>query len=154
MKIKVITISGNENSPGEKLSDEYIRRVQHYIPAEKISLKTSLKKNISDQKKEDAASVLKQRKENEELILLDESGKEFSSIEFAEFLRKKMNASKNLCFVIGSAYGFDEELKKKSSLMISLSRMTLPHQLAQVIFTEQLYRAFTILRNEKYHRGE
>jgi len=154
MKIRVITISGNESPLINKISAEYFRRLQHYVKAEKISLKSSSKKNISEQKKEEAAAVLKQMKDNDELILLDESGIQFSSLEFADFLRKKMNASKNICFVIGSAYGFDDDLKKKASRLISLSKMTLPHQLAQLIFAEQIYRAFTILRNQKYHHGE
>jgi 23S rRNA (pseudouridine1915-N3)-methyltransferase len=144
MKIKVITISQRDESASADLFNEYIRRLKHYCTIEVIVLSSS------DQKKE-AADVLKKTSEDEELILLDEEGKELSSVGFSSWLQKKMSASRNLCFVIGSAYGFDETLKKKSTQMISLSRMTFPHQLAKVIFAEQLYRAFTILRNEKYH---
>ena len=143
MKIKVITISERDKSASTGLFAEYVRRLKHYCTIEAIALKSS-------GQKEEATAVLKKTSGDEELILLDEAGKEFSSVEFASWLQKKMNASRNLCFVIGSAYGFDETLKK-NALMISLSRMTLPHQLAKVVFAEQLYRAFTILRNEKYH---
>lgn len=101
--------------------------------------------------KEEAASVLHKTGSGFELILLEEHGKEFTSVQFADWLGRKMNASKNLCFVIGSAYGFDDSLKEKATQLISLSKMTLPHQLAKVVFIEQLYRAFTILKNEKYH---
>lgn len=104
-----------------------------------------------DQLQEEANSIQKKISGNEEVILLDRGGIEYSSEEFSAWLQKKLSASKNLCFIIGGAYGFHESLKKKNTTRISLSRMTLPHQLAKVIFAEQLYRAFTILRNEKYH---
>src|SRR4029079_14781700 len=97
--------------------------------------------------KEEATMIQNKTEQGYELILLDESGKEFSSIQFSEFLARKMNASKNICFVIGSAYGFHDDLKKKSVQLISLSKMTMPHQLAKVVFIEQLYRAYTILKN-------
>jgi len=144
MKIKVITISHSEEEASTNLINEYIKRLKHYSKIEITTLK-------STNQKEEAAAVMKKISADEELILLDERGKEFSSTEFSSWLQKKLNASKNLCFVIGSAYGFDDSLKKKSTMMISLSKMTLPHQLAKVIFAEQLYRAFTILKNEKYH---
>ena len=144
MKIKVVTISQRDESATTGLFAEYILRLKHYCTIEAIVLKSS-------SQKEEATVVLKKTSGDEELILLDEGGKDFSSVEFSSWLQKKLNASRNLCFVIGSAYGFDESLKKKSDMMISLSKMTLPHQLAKVIFAEQLYRAFTIIRNEKYH---
>jgi 23S rRNA (pseudouridine1915-N3)-methyltransferase len=143
MKIKLITISKNETAATEELFSEYLKRLKHYTSFEHIQLKPSTLK-------EEADLILKKADEHE-LILLDEHGKEFSTKEFSSFLQKKMNASKNICFVIGSAYGFDEELKKKNLTQIALSKMTMPHQLVKVIFIEQLYRAFTILKNEKYH---
>jgi len=144
MKIQLIIISKNDLKPVEELFSEYQKRLSHYTKLEVIRLKpTSLK--------EESQSIQSKTESGAELILLDETGKEFSSIQFSEFLNGKMNASKNISFVIGSAYGFDGELKKRATQMISLSKMTLPHQLAKVIFIEQLYRAFTILRNEKYH---
>ncbi|HYV94920.1 MAG TPA: 23S rRNA (pseudouridine(1915)-N(3))-methyltransferase RlmH [Chitinophagales bacterium] len=144
MKIRIITISQSKEPAATDLFSNYIKRLKHYCILETIALKSS-------NQKEEAAAVLKKISTDEELILLDETGKEFSSREFSSWLQKKLNGSKNLCFVIGSAYGFDESLKKKCSMMMTLSQMTLPHQLAKVLFAEQLYRAFTILRNEKYH---
>ena len=144
MKIRIITISQRDEPAGTDLFNNYLKRLKHYCTIEILALK-------STNPKDEAILVLKKMSGDEEMILLEESGKEFSSQEFSAWLQKKMNASKNLCFVIGSAYGFDSSLKEKSALMISLSQMTLPHQLAKVIFAEQLYRAFTILRNEKYH---
>ena len=144
MKIRLIIISHSKEPASANLFSDYIKRLKHYCILETIPIKSS-------NQKEEAVAVLKKVSAAEELILLDETGKEFSSVEFSSWLQKKLNASKNLSFVIGSAYGFDESLKKKSAMMISLSKMTLPHQLAKVIFAEQLYRAFTILRNEKYH---
>jgi 23S rRNA (pseudouridine1915-N3)-methyltransferase len=144
MKIRVITISHNEEAASANLFNNYINRLNHYSRIETSAVK-------STNQKEEAQAVLKKIAGDDELILLDERGKEFSSQEFSSWLQKKLNASKNLCFVIGSAYGFDDSLKKKCTMMISLSKMTLPHQLAKVVFAEQLYRAFTILKNEKYH---
>ena len=144
MKIRIIIISHRDEGAATDLFNDYLVRLKHYCTLEILALKSSTPKD-------EAVLVLKNISGNEEMILLEESGKEFSSQEFSGWLQKKMNASKNLCFVVGSAYGFDASLKKKSAMMISLSKMTLPHQLAKVIFAEQLYRAFTILRNEKYH---
>ncbi|MCY7410868.1 MAG: 23S rRNA (pseudouridine(1915)-N(3))-methyltransferase RlmH [Chitinophagales bacterium] len=144
MKIKLITISKNESAAVEELFTDYTKRLKHYTTLEIIQLKPS-------SLKDEATAILKKLSSDDELILLDEKGKEFTTVAFSSFLQKKMNASRNLCFVIGSAYGFDDDLKKKSSTLISLSKMTLPHLLAKVIFAEQLYRAFTVLKNEKYH---
>src|SRR6266446_4267262 len=115
MKIRIIIISHSEEEAPTKLFNDYIKRLKHYFTIETTALKSS-------NQKEEAAAVLKKISVDEELILLDERGKEFSSKEFSSWLQKKLNASKNLCFVIGSAYGFDESLKKKCSMMISLSK--------------------------------
>jgi 23S rRNA (pseudouridine1915-N3)-methyltransferase len=86
-------------------------------------------------------------------ILLDEKGKSFNSIQFSELINNKMITSKDLNFIIGGAYGFSEEVKKKANILLSLSNMTMPHHLARLVLVEQLYRAFTILKNEKYHNN-
>ena len=144
MKIRLIIISKSEANAAAELFSEYEGRLSHYTSMEVIRLKPA-------SLKEEAASVLHKTGSGFELILLEERGKEFTSVQFADWLGRKMNASKNLCFVIGSAYVFDDSLKEKATQLISLSKMTLPHQLAKVVFIEQLYRAFTILKNEKYH---
>lgn len=143
MKIALIIVSKREANAAEELFSEYFGRLSHYISINLLTIKPSTLK-------EEATTILK-KAAGFDLILLDESGTEFSSVQFSEFLNRKLSSSRNLCFVIGSAYGFDESLKKKAVHLISLSKMTLPHQLAKVIFIEQLYRAFTILKNEKYH---
>ncbi len=144
MKIKLIIISKNDLKAAEELFSEYTKRLKHYASLEVIRLKPS-------GLKEESEMIISKAEKGYELILLEETGKEFTSTQFSEFINRKMNASKNICFVIGSAYGFDHELKRKATQLVSLSKMTLPHQLAKVIFIEQLYRAFTILKNEKYH---
>lgn len=146
MKIRLIIVSKNEADAAEQLFSEYIKRLNHYAPVDVVRVKPATLK-------EEADAIRKKSGAGYELILLDESGKEFSSTKFAGLLSQKQNASTNLCFVIGSAYGFDDSLKKEARQLLSLSKMTLPHRLAKVVFIEQLYRAFTILRNEKYHHG-
>jgi 23S rRNA (pseudouridine1915-N3)-methyltransferase len=144
MKIRLATFSLREEPSVAVLFNEYLNRLKHYCTIEVLALKSSTQKGEAD-------TILKKISKRDELILLDEGGKEFTSKEFAVWLDKKLNASGNLFFVIGSAYGFHPSLLEKSSMKISLSRMTFPHLLAKVIFAEQLYRALTIIRNEKYH---
>ncbi len=151
MKIRIITIAKSEEANTSALFNDYLKRINHYISTEKIFIKASTQKDIAAQQKEEAMMVIKRMKASEEMILLDEAGREFTSVSFSLWIEKKMNTSVNLCFVIGASYGFDQMLKNESAASISLSKMTFPHQLAKVVFAEQLYRAFTILRNEKYH---
>ena len=140
-----------EEKEEASLFKSFSERINHYVSFEHISLKASKQSAVHDQLKEEAAAIQKKVNSGNDLVLLDSNGKQFSSVEFARWLQKKQNTSRDLVFVIGSAYGFDEALKKSAAEMISLSKMTFPHQLAKVMFAEQLYRAFTILRNEKYH---
>src|SRR4030095_2599884 len=127
--------------------------LNHYIQFETISLQSGKHLSPAQQKKNDATQLSKKNLPGEEVILLDEKGKEMTSVEFSALLKEKMNAGlKSLCFVIGGAYGFDESVYEGKS-MLSLSKMTLPHQLAKIFYIEQLYRAFTIIKNEKYHHG-
>jgi 23S rRNA (pseudouridine1915-N3)-methyltransferase len=111
-------------------------------------------KNLSEkqQKEKEGELILKQLQPTDELILLDEKGKDFRSLEFAKYLQKKMNSGiKQLVIVIGGPYGFSEEVYKKSNGKISLSKMTFSHQMIRLFVVEQLYRGFTILKNEPYH---
>jgi 23S rRNA (pseudouridine1915-N3)-methyltransferase len=102
----------------------------------------------------EAVNQLKAIESVDYLILLDENGKEHSSIEFSQFLQQRMNQGiRHLAFMVGGAYGFDEEIRKRANYQLSLSRMTFPHQLIRLLFMEQLYRGFTILRNEPYHHA-
>lgn len=129
----------------------YIERLSHYCKFNLVEVESGKGDGTQIRKKE-AESILKRVGGKDVLILLDEKGKEFSSVEFSKIVAHHQNIStKNLVFVIGGAYGFSEEVYKRSNMKISLSKMTFPHQLVRVIFLEQLYRAFTILKGEKYH---
>jgi 23S rRNA (pseudouridine1915-N3)-methyltransferase len=111
-------------------------------------------KNLSkkQQKEKEGELILKQLQPTDELILLDEKGKDFRSLEFAKYLQKKMTSGiKQLVIAIGGPYGFSEEVYKKSNGKISLSKMTFSHQMIRLFVVEQLYRGFTILKNEPYH---
>jgi len=142
-----------------KTSDKYVLegikiyagRLNHYCKFILAEVESG-KGNESQIRKKEAENILKRVGEKDILILLDEKGKEFSSVEFAQTISHYQNISaKNLSFVIGGAYGFSDEVYLRANMKISLSKMTFPHQLARVIFLEQLYRAYTILKGEKYH---
>ncbi|MBI4929235.1 MAG: 23S rRNA (pseudouridine(1915)-N(3))-methyltransferase RlmH [Bacteroidetes bacterium] len=130
---------------------QYIERINHYCKFSLVEIEAGRGDETQIRKKE-SEGMLKRAGEKDVLILLDEKGKELSSVEFAKTLIHHQNIStKNLVFVIGGAYGFSEEVYSRANMKISLSKMTFPHQLVRVIFLEQLYRAFTILKGEKYH---
>ena len=104
------------------------------------------------QKEKEGELILKSLQPGDVIVLLDEHGKEMRSLEFAEYMKRKMNTvNKRLVFIIGGPYGFSEEVYKRSDARLSLSRMTFSHQIVRAIFAEQIYRAFTILNNEPYH---
>ena len=155
MTIKLITIGKTDNKQLTSLIDDYIKRLGYYI---KFSLdiipdiKNS--KNLSEvqQKQKEGELILKKISTTDTLILLDENGKQFDSVDFSSYLQKHMNSGiKQLVFVIGGPYGFSEAVYKKSNGKLSLSKMTFSHQMIRLFFIEQLYRGFTILRNEPYH---
>jgi len=155
MTIKLITIGKTDNKQLTSLIDDYIKRLGYYI---KFSLdiipdiKNS--KNLSEvqQKQKEGELILKKISTTDTLILLDENGKQFDSVDFSSYLQKHMNSGiKQLVFVIGGPYGFSKDVHKKSNGKLSLSKMTFSHQMIRLFFIEQLYRGFTILRNEPYH---
>ncbi|OGQ06266.1 MAG: hypothetical protein A2W61_02235 [Deltaproteobacteria bacterium RIFCSPLOWO2_01_44_7] len=140
MKLKVFTVGKLSLKPVGALSEEYLGRIQHYLPIEITNLKSS----------EDFFSKLAAQ---DYLIALDERGKTFSSTEFAKWLEdQKLRSVKNLVFFVGPAGGVPEEIKKRANLLLSLSTMTLQHELALVVLLEQIYRACTILKGEPYHK--
>jgi len=129
----------------------YAERLKHYCKFDLVEIEPGRGEAAQIRKKE-TENILKRVGEKDFLILLDEKGKEFLSTGFADLIKHHQNIStKNLVFVVGGAYGFSDEVYKRSNLKIALSKMTFPHQLVRVIFLEQLYRAFTILKGEKYH---
>lgn len=155
MKITLFVIGKTDNNHLLSLLDDYSKRLGYYISFE-LEVIPDIKnsKNISEsiQKKLEGEEILKRITASESLILLDEKGKTYTSEGFSEFLQKKMNSGlKNLVFLIGGPYGFSEEIYQRSNGKISLSFMTFSHQMVRIFFVEQLYRAFTILRNEPYH---
>ena len=155
MNIKLIAIGKTDNKALQSLIDEYIKRLSFYIKFD-LEIIPDIKnvKNLteSQQKEKEGEMILAKITLNDQLILLDENGKNFSSVGFSEELQKKMNSGvKTLIFVIGGPYGFSETVYSKAQGKISLSLMTFSHQMVRLFFIEQLYRGFTILKNEPYH---
>ena len=155
MKIKLLVIGKTDNKNLQQLIDDYQKRLGFYSKFELIvipDIKNA--KNITEnqQKEKEGELILRQLDSSDELILLDEKGKQFRSVEFADLLQKKMNSGiKQLLFVVGGPYGFSDKLYKMANAKISLSKMTFSHQMVRLFMVEQLYRAFTILKNEPYH---
>ena len=155
MTIKLLAVGKTDSKSLQELIAEYENRLKHYIKFE-IEIIPDIKnaKNLSEtqQKEKEGELILKKIQPTSILVLLDENGKQFSSIDFATYLQKKMNSGiKQLVFVIGGPYGFSEALYKKAQAKISLSKMTFSHQMVRLFIVEQIYRGFTILKNEPYH---
>ena len=150
MKIKVTWIGKTKEPAIRALTEEYLKRISHYAEVAGLALK-------------DEAAILslaggerqqrQQNKERHKLVLLDSRGKQLSSEELAEFLEREQVNATPLLFAIGGSDGFSEEARRQAGLILSLGKMTLPHELARVILVEQLYRAFTILKHHPYHLG-
>ncbi|MEG3658172.1 23S rRNA (pseudouridine(1915)-N(3))-methyltransferase RlmH [Arenibacter palladensis] len=155
MTIKLLVLGKTDSTQLTQLIEEYQNRLKHYIKFE-LEIIPDIKntKNLSEkqQKEKEGEAILNKLNPTDLLILLDENGKQKTSVEFSEFLQKKMNSGlKQLVFVIGGPYGFSDAVYQKSQGKISLSKMTFSHQMVRLFMVEQLYRAFTILRNEPYH---
>lgn len=155
MKIVLIVIGKTDAGYFVEAIREYANRLVHYLPFE-MQVIPDIKnvKNLSEaqQKEKEGELILKTLQAGDHLVLLDEKGKEFTSMQFAAYLEKKMHTvPKRLVFVIGGPYGFSEAVYRAAAEKISLSKMTFSHQMIRLIFTEQLYRALTILNNEPYH---
>lgn len=155
MTIKLLAIGKTDNKQLIALIEDYKKRLAFYV---KFSLEIipDLKntKNLTEhqQKQKEGELILAKINTSDRLILLDEGGKQFDSVDFSNYLQKHMNSGiKKLVFVIGGPYGFSEDVYKKANGKISLSKMTFSHQMIRLFFIEQLYRGFTILRNEPYH---
>lgn len=155
MQIKLLAIGKTDDSQVQSLMDDYQKRLGFYIKFE-FEIIPDLKKvkNLSEeqQKQKEGELILNKLNPTDVLILLDENGKQLDSVGFSDYLQKYMNSGiKQLVFVIGGPYGFSNEVYEKSSGKISLSKMTFSHQMIRLFMIEQLYRAFTILKNEPYH---
>ena len=155
MKITLLTVGKTDKDWVRQGLDIYISRLKHYIPftlAEIPELKNVSSLSTAQIKTKEGELILKQVKPGEDLILLDEKGKQFTSVEFAKVLQDKINyIGKDIVFVIGGAYGFSDAVYARADSKISLSKMTFSHQMVRAIFAEQIYRAFTIMKGEPYH---
>ncbi len=155
MKIVFLTIGKTINKHLIELQNDYQDRLKHYIPFDYVSipeLKNTRNLTESEQKEKEADLLLKAFEPTDEIILLDENGKHFSSVDFSEFISKKLLGNqKRMVFVVGGPYGFAQRVYSRANGMLSLSKMTFSHQMVRLIFVEQLYRAFTIMRGEPYH---
>lgn len=155
MKIVFMVVGKTVDAHLQALSAEYAKRIGFYVPFE-VQVLPDLKntKNMSEaeQKEREGELILKQLQPSDFLVLLDERGKEFRSVEFAQYIQERMlTSSKRLCFLIGGPYGFSEAVYQRRNAQVALSKMTFSHQMVRVIFLEQLYRAMTILKGEPYH---
>ncbi len=155
MNIRLLTIGKTDNKDLQSLIDDYTKRLSFYVKFD-LDIIPDIKnvKNLSEaqQKEKEGELILAKIGPTDQLILLDENGKTFSSVGFSDYLQKKMNTGiKTLVFVIGGPYGFSETVYQKAQGKVSMSEMTFSHQMVRLFVIEQLYRGFTILRNEPYH---
>lgn len=155
MTIKLLGIGKTDDPAIQDLTNVYIKRLQFYNKFE-LELVPDVKKvkhlDENQQKQKEGELLLARLSASDFVVLLDENGKQYSSIGFSEFLQKRMNSGlKQLVFIIGGPYGFSNEVYQRADSKLSLSKMTFSHQMVRLFFVEQLYRGFTILKNEPYH---
>jgi 23S rRNA (pseudouridine1915-N3)-methyltransferase len=136
---------------------DFTGRIKKYVPFETViiaDIKEAGSYAAKDRLLKEGEKVLQKLNPQDYLILLDEGGKEFSSVQFSQFIEKELNKSyKKLIFLVGGSFGFSLELQQRANLKISLSKMTFSHQMVRLFFLEQIYRGFTILNNEPYHNA-
>lgn len=156
LKIKIISVGRIKQKGWQAAESEYSQRIMRYAKLEHVFVKDAFLGSIRNAKKvmtHEADSILSKIKKNEFTVALDRQGEQMSSQEFAGFLSfKTLHGVSKITFVVGGPLGLAEEFLKKVDLILSLSQMTLPHELSKVILLEQIYRAFSILKNEKYHK--
>jgi len=154
MKIVLIAIDKVSSDAINSLIKQYENRLKNYCSFEINAIivpKSVRNKSIEEQKREEGKLIQMHIKETDFVVLLDENGKELSSVEFSKYLETISFSNKRIVFIIGGPYGFSKEIKEKYPNHLSLSKMTFSHEMVRVIFIEQLYRAFTILKGQKYH---
>ena len=155
MKISLFVVGKTNHSYLSPGIDDYTKRINHYIPFNIqyiADAKNTKSLSQSLQKQAEGQNLLNAFDKSDYVVLLDERGKEFTSKDFSSFIEKKMQTvAKRLVFVVGGPYGFSDDVYQRANEKISLSKMTFPHDLIRLVFTEQLYRSFTIMNNEPYH---
>lgn len=154
MKITLLVVGKTTDSRLSSLMEEYISRLKHYVPFELVvvpDLKNTKALSEEQIKTAEGESILRFVTPSMDVVLLDEHGREFRSIEYAEWLQKKMGSGKDLTLVIGGPYGFSEAVYARANGKVSFSQMTFSHQMIRLMAVEQIYRGMTILRGEPYH---
>ncbi len=155
MNIELIVVGKTDSAEVESLFDGYLKRVNHYCKFSVTTLpdlRNSKSLSAKQHRTAEGEAILRQLNDSDYVVLLDERGTQYRSVEFAQWLQKRLNSGvKRLVLIVGGPFGFSEEVYARAHGKISLSAMTFTHQFVRVIFAEQIYRAFTILRNEPYH---
>lgn len=154
MKFTLLVVGKTTDARLQTMIDDYQQRLKHYIPFDIIvipELRNAKALSEAQQKEQEGMEILRRITPAIDLILLDEHGQERRSIEYAQWIQKKMAAGRDIIFVIGGPYGFSPAVYERANNKISLSQMTFSHQMIRLLFVEQLYRAMTILRGEPYH---
>ena len=154
MKITLLVVGKTTDSRLFSLMEDYISRLKHYVPFELVvvpDLKNTKALSEEQIKTAEGEAILRFVTPSMDVVLLDEHGREFRSIEYAEWLQKKMGSGKDLTLVIGGPYGFSEAVYARANGKVSFSQMTFSHQMIRLMAVEQLYRGMTILRGEPYH---
>lgn len=154
MKITLLVVGKTTDAHTDALIQDYQKRLTHYLPFSLVvipELKNTKSLTMEQQKLAEGELILRQLTPSTDMILLDEKGREYRSVEFADFLQKKMSSGRDVVFVVGGPYGFSQSVYDRANGKISLSQMTFSHQMVRLFFVEQIYRAMTILRGEPYH---
>lgn len=154
MKTILILVGKTTDKHFQAGISDYAERIAHYMPFDIVTipeLRNTKSLSEDQQKTMEGELILKQLQPSDTLVLLDEHGKEFRSIELAKWLEQKQQTARRLVFVIGGPYGFSEAIYKRANEQLSLSKLTFSHQMVRLVFTEQLYRACTIIKGEPYH---
>jgi 23S rRNA (pseudouridine1915-N3)-methyltransferase len=146
LKIRVVSIGRDRSGLFAPAVKEYVERLSHYTRLEMVEL------SAARSKADEARAILARLQAADWLVALDERGEEMDSVAFSRFVERAQNQSRDVCFAIGGDEGLDSSVLERARLVLSLSRMTLPHRLARVVLMEQLYRAYTLIRGEPYHR--
>ncbi|MBO6188005.1 MAG: 23S rRNA (pseudouridine(1915)-N(3))-methyltransferase RlmH [Prevotella sp.] len=154
MKTILLQVGKTVNKHFQAGINDYVERIGHYMPFEVVTI-AELKntKNLTEQqqKQQEGELILRQLQASDTVVLLDEHGREYRSIEFARWLEQKQQTSRRLIFIIGGPYGFSNDVYARANEQLSLSKMTFSHQMIRLTFTEQVYRACTIIKGEPYH---
>ena len=155
MTVELIAVGKTDSQHVEALVEMYMRRINRYVKFAVTTIpdvRQGAKQAVVSQMRREGEALLRLLTAEDYVVLLDDKGQQFTSMELASWLQKRMNSSpRRLCFIIGGPYGFSPQVYERADAELSLSRMTFSHQIVRAIFAEQLYRAFTILHNEPYH---